>query len=49
MNARKRFNQKPAAITKQKTEQQKKLQNRNLQRAKELGKEYVQKTTGVRL
>ena len=49
LNARKRFNQKPAAITKQKTEQQKKLQNRNLQRAKELGKEYVQKTTGVRL
>ena len=49
LTGRKRFRQKPSAITKQKAEQQKKLQNRNLQRAKELGKEYIQKTTGVRL
>ena len=29
--------------------QEKKLKNRNLERAKELGKEYVGKKTGVRL
>ena len=44
-----RYQQKPQAITKQKPDQQKKLKNRNIERAKQLGKEYIQKTTGVRL
>ena len=43
-----RFRQKPEAITKQKGEQQKKLKNRNIERAKQLGKEYL-KSQGVRL
>ena len=47
--ARPRFEQKPQAITKQKPDQAKKLQNRNLQRAKDLGKEYVRKTTGLNM
>ena len=49
LTARPRFQQKPQAITKQKPDQAKKLQNRNLQRAKELGKEYVRKATGVNM
>jgi len=49
LTARPRFLQKPQAITKQKGDEKKKLQNRNAQRAQELGKEYIQKTTGVRL
>ena len=49
LTARQRFNQKPLAITKQKPDKEKKLKNRNLQRAKEKGLEYIQKTTGVRL
>ena len=49
LTARKRFEQKPQAITKQKPDKEKKLQNRNAKRAQELGKEYIQKTTGVRL
>ena len=49
VNEQPRFKQKPAAITKQKPDKEKKLQNRNAQRAKELGKQYIQKTTGVRL
>ena len=49
LTARPRFQQKPQAITKQKPDQAKKIQNRNLQRAKELGKEYVRKTTGVNM
>ena len=49
VTARPRFQQKPQAITKQKPEQAKKLQNRNLQRAKDLGKEYVRKTTGINM
>ena len=44
-----RFRQKPQEITKQKPDQAKKLKNRNLDRAKELGKQYVQKQTGMRL
>ena len=44
-----RFKQKPGAITKQKGEQQRKLQNRNAQRAKQLGIEYIQEKTGIRL
>ena len=44
-----RHKQKPAAITKQKGEQQRKLQNRNLQRAKQLGIQYIQDKTGIRL
>ena len=43
-----RFRQKPAAITKQKPDQEKKLKNRNIERAKQLGKEYL-KTRGVKL
>ena len=50
LTARPRFEQKPAAITKQKPEEQKrKLQNRNAERAKKLGKEYIQQQTGVKL
>ena len=49
LTVRPRFQQKPQAITKQKPEQAKKLQNRNLQRAKEMGKEYVRKTTGLKM
>ena len=43
-----RFRQKPSAIVKQKPEQEKKLKNRNVERAKQLGKEYL-KEKGVRL
>ena len=46
---RKRFEQKPMAIVKQKPEKEKKLHNRNLERAKQLGKEYIEKKAGVRL
>ena len=50
LTARPRFQQKPQAITKQKPDQEKKrLQNRNLQRAQELGKEYIPKATGVKM
>ena len=45
----KRYEQKPQAITKQKPDKEKKLRNRNLDRAKQLGKEYIQKNTGMRL
>ena len=48
LNAKPVYEQKPQAITKQKPEQQKRLQNRNAQRAKELGKEYL-KDKGVNL
>lgn len=44
-----RYSQKPGAITKQKGEQQRKLQNRNAQRAKELGLKYIQDQTGLKL
>ena len=43
-----RFLQKSGAITKQKPDKDKKLKNRNIERAKQLGKEYL-KTKGVRL
>ena len=49
LTARPRHEQKPQAITKQKPDKEKKLRNRNLERAKQLGKEYVQKTTGVKM
>ena len=49
LTSRRRFEQKPSAIVKQKPDKEKKLKNRNLERAKELGKEYVEKKTGVRL
>ena len=42
------YQQKPRAITKQKPDQAKKLQNRNAERAKQLGIEY-QKTKSVKL
>lgn len=37
------YRQKPAAITKQKGEKEKKIQNRNFERAKKLGIEYISK------
>jgi len=43
------YRQKPAAVVKQKPEKERKLRNRNLDRAKQLGKIYVQKKTGVSL
>ena len=50
INSRRRNEQKPEKLIKQKDNQyKKKLQNRNLQRAKELGIEYVQKATGISL
>ena len=49
LTARKRFEQKPRELVKQKGDQQKRLQNRNAQRAQQLGIEYVQKKTGVKL
>ena len=49
LTARKRFDQKPTAIVKQKADKEKKLKNRNVERAKQMGKEYVQKKAGVRL
>jgi uncharacterized protein (DUF2141 family) len=41
LTARPRFKQKPEKITKQKPDQAKKLRNRNIERAKQLGKEYM--------
>jgi hypothetical protein len=50
LTAMPRFKQKPGAITKQKGDkEQKKLQNRNLQRAKQLGIQYIQDKTGIKL
>ena len=39
--ARKLYEQKPAAITKQKADAQKKVKNQNAERAKKLGIEYI--------
>lgn len=47
LTARPRYQQKPAAITKQKPDKAKQLKNRNVERARQLGKEYVKQTTGV--
>jgi len=44
-----RHKQKPQKITKQKADQERKLRNRNLDRAKQLGKQYIQKKTGMKL
>jgi len=44
-----RFQQKPGAITKQKADKEKKLKNRNADRAKQLGIQYIQNKTGIRL
>ena len=49
VTAKERFLQKPAAITKQKPDKEKKLKNRNAERAKQLGIKYVQEKTGVKL
>lgn len=49
LTATPRYSQKPASITKQKADQAKKLQNRNAQRAKQLGIQYIQDKTGIRL
>jgi len=43
------YEQKPAAIVKQKPEQQKKLRNRNAERARQKGIEYIEGKTGVKL
>ena len=48
LNATPRYRQKPSKLVKQKPEKEKQLKNRNLERAKELGKEYI-KQTGVNL
>ena len=48
LTATERFRQKPGEITKQKPDKEKKLKNRNADRAKQLGIEYL-KTKGVRL
>lgn len=45
LKATPRYLQKPAKITKQKPDQQKKQKNRNLERAKSLGIEYVKDAT----
>ena len=49
LTARRRFEQKPQAIVKQKPDKEKKLKNRNAERAKQLGKEYIEKKTGMKL
>ena len=49
LTATPRFKQKPEKIIKQKPEKAKKLKNRNLERAKKLGKEYIQDKTGMRM
>jgi len=49
LTSRRRFEQKPSAIVKQKPDKEKKLKNRNQERAKQLGKEYIKDKTGVRL
>ena len=41
LTATPRYRQKPLSITKQKPDKQKQLKNRNLERAKKLGKEYI--------
>ena len=44
LTARPLFKQKPLAITKQKPDKQKQqLKNRNIQRARDMGKEYIPK------
>ena len=44
-----RFRQKPEKLVKQKAEKGKKRQQRNLQRAREKGIQYIEENTGVRL
>ena len=41
LEATPRYTQKPLAITKQKPDKEKQLKNRNIERAKQLGKEYL--------
>jgi len=48
LTSKPRFKQKPQAITKQKPDKAKQLKNRNVERAKQLGIEYL-KTKGIRL
>ena len=48
LTAKPRFEQKPQAITKQKGEKAKQLKNRNIERAKQLGIEYL-KSKGINL
>lgn len=49
LDAKPRYLQKPAAITKQKPEKEKQLRNRNAQRAAEKGIQYIQGVTGVKV
>ena len=49
LTARQRFKQKPADITKQKPDKEKKMKSRNIERAKQLGKEYIKEATGLSL
>ena len=48
VNARPRYQQKPAAITKQKPDKEKQLRNRNAQRAKEKGILYLNNNLPIR-
>ena len=48
LNATPVARQKPQAITKQKSEQEKKLRNRNADRAKELGIEYKREINTIK-
>ena len=47
LTATPRYRQKPEKIVKQKPEKQKQVRNRNAERAKQLGLEYVRGTTGM--
>ena len=49
LNSTPTYKQKPGALIKQKGDKAKKLQNRNAQRAKQLGIEYIQDKTGIKL
>ena len=49
LTAKPLYNQKPDKLKKQKAETARKQRNLNLERAKKLGKEYIQDKTGVRM
>ena len=49
LTAKPRYEQKPSKLIKQKPDQAKKLKNRNIERARQMGKEYLQDKTGMRM
>ena len=49
LTAKPRYEQKPQKLVKQKPEQARKQKNRNIERARQLGIEYLQDKTGVRM